>query len=76
MFDYMLLPYGSHPSLKLPDAKESQVSQAICLISSPGMCSLLFIVFYSQQRLIDWNHADQFIALEQLNNYLTLAMST
>jgi len=25
MFDYMLLPYGSHPSLKLPDAKESQV---------------------------------------------------
>jgi len=25
MFDYMLLPYGSHPSLKAPDAKESQV---------------------------------------------------
>jgi len=25
MFDFMLLPYGSHPSLKAPDAKESQV---------------------------------------------------
>ena len=25
MFDFMLLPYGSHPSLKVPDAKECQV---------------------------------------------------